>query len=452
MNYRLITFVAAILITSTIYSQQIVRRASLGVKLKTANDSVLKANSITQGVSVIEIANHDFAKLHKLKKGDVLLSADGNQLSKSSEVISYLKTKRSGDVISFNIIRNNKRKIIKSKLPAAPKEKSDDHDIIYDQFTFNQGSIRVIVDKPRTKEKVPAILFIQGYTCGSLDNRGENHPYIKLAKSLCEKGYAVMRMEKSGEGDNVNTPPCESIDFHTEVETFALALEKLKSYDFVDKDNVFIWGHSMGGIIAPIIASQQKVKGVAVYGCTITPWRDYVNDLFRVQSIISGADPVENEKGMKTYADVIHKLFIEKQSPMEIAKDSIMNEALVNGFGYDGNGHLWTRNYKYMIQIDDYNLFEMWSKVTGDVLVFWGDADIEAFSEWDHKQIADVVNKYHPGKGTYYNIKNTTHAFAKVESMQHGLENRDWNYITTHFNNEVVDVTNQWMQKIINQK
>jgi len=108
------------------------------------------------------------------------------------------------------------------------------------------GYIRVIIDKPRTNKPLPAILFIQGYTCGSLDNVNSMHPYIQLIKGLAEKGYVVKRVEKPGEGDCFNLPACEDIDFHTEVNAFAAGLEKLKSYDFVDSDNIFIWEHSMG--------------------------------------------------------------------------------------------------------------------------------------------------------------------------------------------------------------
>ncbi len=452
MKSRLITVTITILLSVSLQSQEIVRKGFLGARIVTANDSVLKSNSIKHGVLIDKIVKKEYSKKHKLREGDILISINGKRCTKARDVTTILKDKRSGNEVTFNIIRKKREKTIKGILPAKPMEKSDKHDIIYDQFSFNKGAIRVIVDKPKTDKKVPAVLFIQGYTCSSLDNTSPDHPYIKLVKGLCDKGYAVMRMEKPGMGDNYNTSDCSEIDFHTEVEAFSLALEKLKTYDFVDKDNVFIWGHSMGGVIAPIIAAQQNVKGVAVYGCTIRPWRDYLNDLFRIQSIMVGADPVENDKGMKAYAKILYGLFIDKKHPDLLAKDPELKEALKNGFSYDGKGHIWTRHYKYIVQIDDYSLFEQWSKVKSNVLVFWGDADLEAFSEWDHKQITDVVNKYNPGKATYYNIKNTTHSFAKVKSMQHGIKNRNWKYITSNFNQEVIEATYNWMNNVIKNK
>ena len=445
--------VVVLSIITTSFCQQIVRRPFLGAKLSTVNDSILNIHSLKNGVKVLEITEPWCSKYHKLKSGDIIISVNNQPTTSSRELGNLIKTKRSGEAIEFKVYRNNKIRTLKGKLPAKPLETSETHDIIYDQFSFNQGQIRVIVDKPRTNKKTPAILFIQGYTCSSLDKAGDNHPYIKLVKGLCEKGYTVMRMEKPGMGDNYNTDSCNEIDFHTEVESFALALEKLKSYDFVDKENVFIWGHSMGGIIAPIIASQQQVKGVIVYGTTILPWRDYIYNMLRVQPLLMDADPVENEQNMKTYAKLLYSLFIDKKNPEELsAQDTTMSKLLNEGFGYDGNGHIWTRNYKYIVQIDDYNMFDVWSRVKSNVFVFWGDADLEAFSEWDHKKIVDVVNKYNPGKATYYNIKNTTHAFAKVESMKHGIKNRDWNYITTHFNNQVIDESSNWIEKIVSKQ
>jgi len=43
----------------------------------------------------------------------------------------------------------------------------------------------------------------------------------------------------------------------------------------VDQDNVFIVGHSMGGVFAPILAAEFPVKGIAVYGTVVKTWTEY---------------------------------------------------------------------------------------------------------------------------------------------------------------------------------
>ncbi|MCK4664525.1 MAG: PDZ domain-containing protein [Bacteroidales bacterium] len=430
-------------------SQELKRRAYLGVYGTEITDSVANIYNINSGINIDSLTNISLTKKHKLVPADILLSINGNDVKTLQDLKHQVSLSSEGDKVNFKIIRKGKIKEITGIYPVFPFEESETHEIIYDKFEFDGGYIRVIIDKPKGQDKLPAILFIQGYTCSSIDNVGDKHPYIQLVKGLCEKGYVVMRIEKPGIGDCNNITKCNDIDFKTENEAFLKGLQKLKSYDFVDTSKVFIWGHSLGGITAPIIANQEKVKGIIVYGTTLKPWREYLVEMFRVQNPLFGIDYVENENNMLDYYKLIHSLFIDKNKPSIIEKDSTLSTILKELMLYNGDERIWGRNYKAFVQIDDYNLTECWSKTDANVLVFWADADIEAFSRYDHETIVDVVNHYHPGKGKFIHLKNTTHAFAKVKSMQHGIENRSWKYLTENFNEEIIFKTDEWIKEFI---
>ena len=430
-------------------SQELKRRAYLGIYGTEITDSVADIYNINSGINIDSLKNISLTKKHKLRPADIIVSINGNNVKTMQDLKQQVSLSSGGDKGKFKIIRKGKVKEITGIYPAFPYEKSETHDIIYDNFEFDDGQIRVIIDKPKKQGKLPAFFFIQGYTCSSIDNVGDKHPYIQLVKGLCDKGYVVMRVEKPGIGDCNNISKCTDIDFKTETEAFLKGLQKLKSYDFVDTSKVFIWGHSLGGIVAPIIANQEKVKGVIVYGTTLKPWREYLVEMFRVQNPLLGVDYVENENNMLDYHKIIHSLFIDKNRPSVIAKDTALSTIFKELMFYDGEERIWGRNYKAFVQIDDYNLTEYWSKTDANVLVFWADADIEAFSRYDHETIVDVVNHYHPGKGKFIHIKNTTHAFAKVKSMQHGIENRSWKYMTENFNVEVILKTDEWIKEVI---
>ncbi len=443
--------IIAICITGVLLAQPLKRRASLGIYGHEISDTLKKKYGISQGVIVDSLRKNNTSEFHQLLTNDIIISMNGDPVNSIRELSLVVSKYREGEKVDFGVIRKNNRIKVEGTFPAFPFEKSETHEIIYDDFSFDNGLLRTIIDKPQGDKKFPAILFIQGYTCSSIDNMGNNHPYIRLCKELCEKGYVVMRMEKPGIGDCSNETKCADLDFHTEKNAFLKALQELKKYDFVDTSNVFIWGHSLGGIIAPIIANEEHVKGVIVYGTTIKPWREYLIEMFRFQYPLLGVDYVENEENISILYQIIHKLYIDKQTPAEIAKDSVLAEYLRGSFLYDGKDRILTRNYKAYVQIDDYNMAEQWRDAATNSLVFWGSADLEAFSKFDHETIVDVVNHYHPGKGTFIHLKNTTHSFAKVESMQHGIENRNWKYITENFNEEIVKLTDQWMQKTMKQ-
>ncbi len=429
-------------------AQHLMRKAHLGINVAEISDSLKTIHKISHGIYIIKINDIEVSKKHKLKTGDIILSINSIEVKSISGLVTEVSKYNEDNEVSFSIIRNGKQKQIKGTFPAKPYEKSENHEILYDQFEFDEGYIRTIIDKPDGDIKYPAILFIQGYTCGSIDNVGEKHPYIQLVKVLCNKGYVVMRMEKPGVGDCNNKTKCEDLDFNKEIASFTKGLRKLKTYDFVDTNNVFIWGHSLGGMIAPIIANREKLKGVIVYGTTIKPWREYLIEMNRKQAPLFGADYVESEKYALNYHKLIYALYVDKKTPDEIEKDTIMAQMLKTHFMYDGKGHIYGRNYKTFVQIDDYNQTEYWSKVNSNVLVFWGDADIEAMSRYDHETIVDVVNRYHPGKATFIHLKNTTHSFAKVESMEHGIKNRNWKYITENFNEDVAIKTVEWINSL----
>ena len=87
-------------------------------------------------------------------------------------------------------------------------------------------------------------------------------------------GYVTMRVDKPGCGDSEGGPWPE-IDFQAELDGYGQGLKALKAYSFVDPDKVFIFGHSMGGVMGPLLAAETKVKGVAVYGTVFRTWFEY---------------------------------------------------------------------------------------------------------------------------------------------------------------------------------
>ncbi len=444
---RLLVFsVLFFLLINISFSQNLKRKAYLGINVSSLTDEQKQKYDIEFGVYVDELIDEELSKIHKFEQGDIILTINNNRIDSIHYLYSEVLKYRQDDECVSEVIRNGKKKTLKGKFPPKPYETSEKFDVIYDEIAFMDGYLRVIVDKPSSDKPMPAILFIPGYTCGSYDNINPLHPYIRLIKSLAERGYVVMRVEKPGDGDCYNLPACEDIDFHTEVQVFAEALKKLQSFDFVDNENIFIWGHSMGGIIAPIIASENQVKGIIVYGTGIKPWREYIVEMCRVQYPIMGMDWVETENRMLCIYNTIHALFIEKKSPAEIANDSVMADILYNDFGFDGKDRLFTRNYKYLVQIDDYNLTECWSKVEAYVLTMWGTVDLEAFSRVEHQTIVDVVNFYHPDKAEFYEVVNTSHAFFKANSYKEAIDNYNWNYMTENFNPIIIEKTDEWIK------
>lgn len=224
----------------------------------------------------------------------------------------------------------------------------------------NNGKLSVIINKPKKSGKLPALLFIPGYTCSSIDNLSLDHPYGRIVRAFSNAGYVVARIEKSGLGDSQNTPNCSSTDLKDEIESFTAGLNKLKSLSYVDTENIFIFGHSMGGIIAPALRAIMPVKGVMVYGTTAKSFFEYQLEMNRLQLMLANPDPLVYEKTCRLQTQIAYEYYIQKKELKDIAISPERIEALKTDWQYDGGNKIFDRNQEYRRQIIDNPLIENW--------------------------------------------------------------------------------------------
>ncbi|MFC5269009.1 alpha/beta fold hydrolase [Adhaeribacter terreus] len=443
------------LIAFQLQAQKLKRKAFLGVKPQELNDSIAKANKlqVNSGLLVLEVSPNSTAESLKLKPQDVVTSINQKSISSIPQLVESFQNLRENEKVEITVQRGKKKLKLKGKTLGKPYEKPDaTTDVIYDQVKFGNGYLRAIITKPKGEGKFPAILFIPGYNCGSIDNYNVG-AYGKLIKGWNEKGYAVMRIEKSGMGDSENTVPCAEVDMYTEIASFETGYKHLKTYNFVDTTNLFMFGHSMGGVIAPVIAEKYQPKGVMVYGTVFRPWFEFMIDLIRKQNIMTGADYVENEKLTRQMQTLFYEFFVLKKSPAEIAQNPNLTALAAKELDYKPNSNLmWGRHYKFWQQLDELNMAQSWRNTRSNVLAIWGSADWISFEEEEHTIIADLVNKYNPGKGTYLKLANTNHGFIKMPGMIEGIKLSSPTYNEQNFNYDLVAETDKWMKSKLKAK
>lgn len=286
-----------------------------------------------------------------------------------------------------------------------------------------------------------------------MDNLPDCHPYRRVIDGFTERGYVVYRVEKPGLGDCDGTPNCVDIDVNTETNAFLAGYQQLLTYDFVNTDEVFIFGHSMGGVIAPLIAEKESPKGVIVYGTSAEPWMEYLFRMLRFQNPRMGVDYLENEKDMQLYHTLLYKHFIEKKSPKELNEENPeYGRLLRRDFWWDGGDLLFTRHYRFMQSIQDLNMTKAWAGTNSYVYSLCGEADIEVVDSDSQQEIVRIVNSYHPGKATFSLLEETDHSFVKVGDMETSFKVRFGpNYrkaMAEDFNFEMLDRCDEWMKSV----
>lgn len=110
---------------------------------------------------------------------------------------------------------------------------------------------------PRNKKHFPTVILISGSGAQNRDEELLGHkPFLVLSDYLTRQGIAVLRFDDRGtaksEGDFKSAT---SADFATDVEAAFLYLQSRKD---IDKNNIGLIGHSEGGIIAPMVANNNK--------------------------------------------------------------------------------------------------------------------------------------------------------------------------------------------------
>jgi hypothetical protein len=435
-------------VTSLLYTQTIPRKASIGLRLIEINDSIKTSLNLVSkdGLLVTSVTAKSSAEAAGIKINDVLESFNGALLKSMKQYRESVKNIRENDEIKFEIIRDGKKMSLNIKALPLPLEKSDKYDVVYDEVKFKEGYLRIITTKPKGEGKFKTILFIPGYMCYSLENLGK-HPYGQVVDRLSERGYSVIRVEKPGMGDCYNTPDCFDIDYATELEAFETGFQKAITYDFVDKDNVFIFGHSLGGYEAPMIDKNKIAKGVIVCGTGLKTWYEYILDMFRFQNPIMGVDYIENEKVVQDMIKILYEYLVMKKEPKDVAVNDEIKKVMKEYLEYDDVDRVWARNYKFWQQLQDLNMPEVWKNVKANVLVIRGEGDIEAFSTEEHETIVKIVNTYNPGKGKFLLIPNMDHGFATSKTPEESYKNKSVpGYYYNSFNPVVIDEISNWIE------
>lgn len=389
------------------------RRGWLGAQMAPSEDGHPRINQIMPGGSLAGA---------KVKEGDVLMSIDGKDLAGPGAVGAALGKKRAGDVAKFAVLRDGKTRELDVKLVALPFEQSETFDVLYDLVDAQGEKLRSVVIRPKgATGRLPAVLFIQGLQCAPVDEPvGQPSTVLQLLHRIAADGYAVMRVEKRGAGDATGEP-CSELGFHEEVAGFRAALAKLLAYDFVDPQQVFLFGHSLGGFEAPILAAETQVNGVIVFGTGVVPWAEYLIENERRQTRLQpDADLPALETKNRQFADFLHEAFRNKRAPADVIAERPELAFVSNDYFPDGV-HCFGRHIDFYRELDSVNSADHWSRVRAPVLAIFGSLDYTTCWE-EHEYIAEIVNSKRPGTAKALLIPNMFHAFNMRASVQETLD------------------------------
>lgn len=423
MNSPKYLFIAiALLFVYQISGAQILKRKGLlGIMMQTLNDNIANQHNlkVNSGVYITTVMpNSTFSNLG-VKQGDVLTALNDRSVSTIQDVLAITSALFEGDVIKAEFLSNNKKKTNSSPLKGKPIEVFENGDVTYGEVIYKDNVLRSILVTPKHKQIAPVIYFLQGYTCGSVETVSDDNPMKKLLSDWVNAGFAVYRVEKPGVGDSQSKKHCSEISFDEELVAFKEGYKDLLKQKSIDVNNIFMFGHSMGGVIAPLLNEFHEARGILTYGSIAQNWHDYMVDLYTIQPKHFGVSDAQIKEDSKINLKFNDDFLIKKLS----GKDLLKNKNYVGFFNVsdlERNQYLG-RHFRFWQNLADINIPKAWSKVKTNVFAMHGAFDIQAIHPAGAQKIADIVNK-NGGKGDFILIDGADHGFVNFDSMQHNVE------------------------------
>lgn len=419
-------FVFVLPLASEGAEEELRRKAMFGAVLGEAKDGV-SLKRVLAGTSAAEAGFRD---------GDIVFQLGKRKVDEIPSLLAALAERRAGDRLVVGYRRGGKKDEMTVTLKEKLREKGDGYEVIYDSVTNDNFRQRTIVTRPPGAGRFPAVLFLQGgHTCFPVDDIvGRPSAFVRITQHLARNGYVTMRIERPGCGDSEGGP-LRDVDFNTELAGSIEAVRALKRSDYVDPDNVLIYGFSMGGFFAPLIALEEPVRGMAVYGTTAGTFFEGVTGQRRRFLLLEGKSPAQVNRENIGHIRFWYQLAVERKTMREILDAGSTPQAVLDQWSGDPPC-VAGRNEQFYHQVAEQNLAEAWGTVAKTplpgsdknearfprVLALLGEYDWHTTPAEGADWIVQTVNEASPDHATKVVIPESDHFSNHVTSAKQSFD------------------------------
>lgn len=251
----------------------------------------------------------------------------------------------------------------------------------------------------------------------------------------------MLRFELRGFGDSEGED-YRTTDFATEIDDNLAALDYLMSRNDVDPNNVFVFGHSTGGIMAAVLAGKRDIAGV-ITSCTIgRTFYERLVETVRLQGQLGDEPAVDIDKKIKDYLYLTTSIARGNSLSVILKKNPNLSR-----FVNKSNRIMDDRTVEYWRQQLNLNLSEIYGEIAEPVLIVYAASDFLTQLAC-HEHIRDVLSASGNADVMLAVMPNLDHQYAYAKDKKESFEN----YQTRNFkeNPEAPEQMIKWMIKHIN--
>lgn len=253
---------------------------------------------------------------------------------------------------------------------------------------------------------LPAVVLVHGSGPSDRDGTALSYkPFRDIAWELAEQGIAVIRYDKRTLTHSEEMlEDLNNITVYEEtVEDAIRAAEVLRNDDRIDENNVFVLGHSLGGMLAPRIDKQGgNFAGIISLAGSPRPLWEIIYDQNQHFKDIYLTDETEKEFHMEMIEEEYEKALELENMTLEEAKD-------ISIFGINGY---------YLKEMANYDVESLVLQLDKPILIMQGEDDFQVFYEKDFAAWRDLLSNKE--NATLVSYKNLNHFFIRYEGKDKG--------------------------------
>lgn len=379
------------------YQDRLPRRCSLGLELR------------ARGLEVLRAVAGGTAEAAGVAPGDRLVAVDGAPLEDGASLARAARALSPGREVVFTVERDGARLSLGATACAAPVEAIAGAEVELGEVTVDGARLRTFLTMPSGAARAAALLLpgLGHASCELPANPAD--PQRALIEGLTSLGLATLRIERSGTGDS-DGPPFAETDLFADVRAYRAGLDAL----LADRrfDRVLVFGQSVGGMIAPLLAAEGSgVGGVVVFGTTARPWVDAIVRGTRTQRRLGGAaEGPELEAEIAAWEELHVRACRGGRTPAEIFAEA-PHLARLEGPSCTGRA-LFGRDVAFFQQLERLDLPALWRTVEVPVLSLAGEYDWVCAPE-DGREVAA-----HAPRGAFVALPAVGHDMLRHASLE----------------------------------
>lgn len=338
MKRNLPFFIISLFLISTLHAQQtnLQRAANILKWMKDAQSDSIYAcfdAKMQQAVPLSQLKDM-WAQVEQ-QLGPLEKEKEWTQDAINGTVVYYTDLKFQRAPLRFLVTFNAEKKVSGLRLlPVPPEEKP----LIapFDSVHLEESPIEVTtgnyklpgtLTRPKGKAHLPIVILIHGSGPQDRDGSiGPNKIYRDIAWGLAAQGIAVLRYDKrTYVYGKASVPEGKEITPDEEViEDAVSACQLAASMPFIDKQKIFLAGHSLGGLLAPLIATRcPSVTGLILLAAPSRPQDDILKDQIRYLGSLNGNTDetllAQQYQQVKAAAPQIYWDYLDKYAPIMTA-------------------------------------------------------------------------------------------------------------------------------------